>query len=130
LAEHPNLATFQAIYAAFTTGDMDTLAGFFEEDVVWETPGRHPLAGTYEGRAATFASFADEFELSGGTYSVEVRDVLANDAHIVAFLHATADREGKRLDQDYAIVFAMRDSKVQAAWEVWKDQLSVDEFWS
>jgi ketosteroid isomerase-like protein len=130
LAEHPNLATFQAIYAAFTTGDMDTLAGFFEEDVVWDTPGRHPLAGTYEGRAATFASFANEFELSGGTYSVEVRDILANDEHIVAFLHASADREGKRLDQDYAIVFAMRDSKVRAAWEVWKDQLSVDEFWS
>ena len=130
MAEHPNLATFQAIYAAFTTGDMDTLAGFFEEDVVWDTPGRHPLAGTYEGRAATFASFAEEFELSGGTYSVEVRDVLANDEHIVAFLHASADREGKRLDQDYAIVFAMRDSKIRAAWEVWKDQLSVDEFWS
>ena len=130
MAEHPNLATFQAIYAAFTTGDMDTLAGFFEEDVVWDTPGRHPLAGTYEGRAATFASFANEFELSGGTYSVEVRDILANDEHIVAFLHASADREGKRLDQDYAIVFAMRDSKVRAAWEVWKDQLSVDEFWS
>ena len=71
MAEHPNLATFQAIYAAFTTGDMDTLAGFFEEDVVWDTPGRHPLAGTYEGRAATFASFAEEFERSGGTYSVE-----------------------------------------------------------
>jgi ketosteroid isomerase-like protein len=79
---------------------------------------------------ATFASFAKEFELSGGTYSVEVRDVLANDEHIVAFLHASADREGKRLDQDYAIVFAMRDSKIRAAWEVWKDQLSVDEFWS
>ena len=130
MAEHPNLATFQVIYAAFTTGDIDTLAGFFEEDVVWDTPGRHPLAGTYEGRAATFASFANEFELSGGTYSVEVRDILANDEHIVAFLHASADREGKRLDQDYAIVFAMRDSKVRAAWEVWKDQLSVDEFWS
>ena len=130
MAEHPNLATFQAIYAAFTTGDMDTLAGFFEEDVVWDTPGRHPLAGTYEGWAATFASFANEFELSGGTYSVEVRDILANDEHIVAFLHATADREDRRLDQDYAIVFAMRDSKIRAAWEVWKDQLSVDEFWS
>jgi ketosteroid isomerase-like protein len=130
LAEHANIATFQSIYTAFTTGDMDGLATFFDEDVVWHTPGRHPLAGIYEGRAATFASFAEEFELSAGTYGVEVRDVLANDEHIVAFLRATADRGGKRLDQEYAIVFEMRDGKVRAAWEIWSDQSSVDEFWS
>lgn len=130
MAEHPNLATFRSIYAAFTNGDMDTLATFFAEDVVWDTPGRHRLAGRYEGRDAAFASFADEFELSGGTYGVEVHDVLANDEHIVALLHATAEREGKRLDQDYAIVFDVHDGIVRAAWEVWKDQPSVDAFWS
>ena len=130
MAEHPNLATFRSIYSAFTTGDMNTLATFFAEDVVWHTPGRHRLAGSYKGRDAAFASFAEEFELSGGTYSVEVRDVFANDDHIVALLHATAEREGKRLDQGYAIVFEVRDGIVRAAWEVWKDQPSVDAFWS
>jgi uncharacterized protein len=130
VAEHPNLATFRSIYAAFTTGDMDMLATFFDEGVVWHTPGRHRLAGTHEGRDAAFASFAEEFALSGGTYSVELRDVLANDEHIVALLYATAEREGKRLDQDYAIAFEMRDGIVRAAWEVWKDQSSVDAFWS
>lgn len=130
MAAHPNLARFHLIYTAFTTGDMDTLAAFFDENVVWHSPGQHRLAGTYEGRAATFASFAEEFERSGGSYSVEVLTALANDEHIVALLHATADREGSRLDQDYVIVFQMRDGKVQAAWEVWNDQSSVDEFWS
>jgi ketosteroid isomerase-like protein len=130
VVEHPNLATFRSIYIAFTTGDMEALANFFDESVVWHSPGQHPLAGTYEGKDAAFASFAEEFERSGGTYSVEVRDVLANDDHVVALLHATAEREGRRLDQDYAIVFHMRHGKVNAAWEVWKDQRSVDEFWS
>ena len=88
------------------------------------------LAGTHDGRAATFASFAEEFERSGGSYSVDVREVVANDERILAFLHATADREAKRLDQDYAIVFEMRDGRVEAAWEVWKDQASLDEFWA
>jgi ketosteroid isomerase-like protein len=130
LADHPNLATFRSIHAAFTTGDMEALASFFDDDVVWHTPGRNPLSGTHTGRAATLESFADEFELSGGTYGVEVRDAIANDEHIVALLHATADREGKRLDQDYAIVFQLRDGKVHTAWEVWRDQPAVDEFWS
>lgn len=61
---------------------------------------------------------------------MDVREVLANDDHIVALLHATADRAGKRLDQDYVIVFEIRDGKVNAAWEVWKGQPSVDDFWS
>jgi ketosteroid isomerase-like protein len=130
LADHPNLATFRSIYTAFTTGDMDALATFFDEGVIWHTPGEHPLAGTHEGRAATFESFAEELEQSGGTYSVEVRDVIANDQHIIALLHATANRENKRLDQDYVIVFGVRDGKVHAAWEIWRDQGSVDEFWS
>jgi ketosteroid isomerase-like protein len=130
LADHPNVATFRSIYAAFTSGDMDRLATFFDEDVVWHTPGRHPLAGTYEGRDATFASFAEEFELSGGTYAVDVRDVLANDEHIVALLRARAETHGKRLDQDYAIVFAIQDGKVRVAWEIWRDQAAVDDFWS
>jgi ketosteroid isomerase-like protein len=130
VADHPNLATFRSIHTAFTTGDMDSLATFFADDVAWHTPGQHPLAGTYEGKAATFASFAQEFERSDGTYSVDVREVVANDEHVVALIHATADRDDKRLDQDYVIVFHMRDGKVDAAWEVWKDQASVDEFWS
>jgi ketosteroid isomerase-like protein len=130
VADHPHLATFESIHTAFTTGDMDTLATFFDESVVWHTPGEHPLAGVYEGKAATFASFAEEFERSDGTYSVEVRDVIANDQHIVALLHATASREDKRLDDDYVIVFGVRDGKIRAAWEVWRDQASVDKFWS
>jgi len=130
LAEHPNVATFHSIYIAFTTGDMDTLATFFDKDVVWHTPGQHQLAATYEGREATFASFAAEFERSGGTYDVDVRDVVANDEHIVALLHATANCEGRLLDQDYVIVFEMRDGIVHVAWEIWKDQPSVDSFWS
>jgi uncharacterized protein len=130
LADHPNLNTFQSIYTAFTGGDMDALATFFDEGVVWHTPGRHPQAGTHVGRAETFSSFAKEFERSAGTYSVEVREVFASDEHIVALLRATADREGKRLDQDYVIVFHLRDGKVDAAWEIWRDQPAVDDFWS
>lgn len=109
---------------------MDALATYFEEDVVWHTPGRHPLAGTHVGRADTFSSFAEEFERSGGTYSVEVRDVFASAEHIVALLHAAAERESKRLDQDYVIVFHLHKGKVDAAWEIWRDQPAVDEFWS
>jgi ketosteroid isomerase-like protein len=46
---HPNIDLFQRVYAAFTSGDMETLADYFAEDVVWHTSGQDPLAGTYGG---------------------------------------------------------------------------------
>jgi hypothetical protein len=36
MADHPNVATFRSIYAAFTGGDMATLATFFVAWEVWK----------------------------------------------------------------------------------------------
>lgn len=130
MTEHPHVEVFRRVYDAFTHGDMESLAAMFEEDIVWHTPGRSPLAGDYEGRAAVFASFSDEFELSEGSYGVHVHDVLANDDHIVAMLRATASRNEKTLDMNYVLVFEMREGRVAEAWESWTDQRTLDEFWS
>ncbi|MGH3331362.1 MAG: nuclear transport factor 2 family protein [Nocardioidaceae bacterium] len=130
MAEHPNLALFRRVHDAFNAGDMDALEDLFTEDVTWHTPGRNPLSGRYSGREATLASFARELDLSGGTYKVTVHDVLANDEHTVALLHASAERGFKRLDQSYVLVFHTRDGRIAEAWEAWADQASLDEFWS
>lgn len=109
---------------------METLATFFSEGVIWHTPGKNLLSGDYRSREEAFASFAKEFELSNGTYSVDVHDVLANDEHIVALLRATAKRDEKSLDVTYAIVFHVEAGKITEAWELPSDQSKLDEFWS
>jgi uncharacterized protein len=130
VTEHPHVEVFMRTYGAFTAGDMEALAELFAEDVVWHTPGRNPLSGDYEGCDATFASFAREFELSGGTYAVELHDVLADDDHTVALLRGTAQRDGKTLDMNYVLVFHIGGGKITEAWELWTDQGVLDEFWS
>lgn len=130
MAEHPNVDVFRRAYAAFTAGDMAKLADVFAEDVVWHTPGRNPISGDYRSRDAAFESFAKEFELSNGTYRPEIHDVLANDEHTVALLHATAQRNDKMLDQNYVLVFHIRDERIAEAWEVWTDEEAWNEFWS
>jgi ketosteroid isomerase-like protein len=130
MIEHPHLDVFGRIYDAFTDGDLDSLAAMFDEEVVWHTPGRNPLAGDYEGRDAVLASFVEEFDLSHGSYRVHVHDVLADDRHIVALLRATASRDERTLDMNYVLVFEMKDGRVAEAWESWADQRTLDEFWS
>ncbi|MFJ4777965.1 nuclear transport factor 2 family protein [Streptomyces sp. NPDC088762] len=130
MTEHPNIAVFRRAMDAFSTGDMDALAEVFHPDVRWHISGQSPLAGDFQGRDATFAAFELDFRLSGGTYRPQLHDVLANDAHTVALLHATASRDGRELDMNYAIVFHISDGRITEGWELWADQRAFDAFWS
>ena len=130
MADHPNIILFRRIHEAFTSGDMDALTTLFSADIVWRTPGQNPLSADYVGIGATLDSFEREIGLAGGTYDVQIHSALADDEHIVALLHCTAEREERRLDQNYIIVFHVQDGVVTEAWEFWSDQAAVDVFWS
>ena len=59
-----------------------------------------------------------------------VHDALANDEHGVVLAHATAEREGKTLDQDIIYVMHIQQGKVTEFWIHNVDQSLTDEFWS
>jgi ketosteroid isomerase-like protein len=120
---------FQRAFSAFATGDMETLGQVFDERCVWHYPGRNRLSGDHVGRDATFAMFGKEFELSGGTLRPEFHDALANDEHVVALLHTTAQSDVGTLDQDLALVFHIGDGKITEAWTMWTDPDAADVFW-
>jgi aryl-alcohol dehydrogenase-like predicted oxidoreductase len=44
MTEHPHIAVFHRVMAAFSAGDMNALAELFHPDVVWHIGGRNPLA--------------------------------------------------------------------------------------
>jgi len=53
-----NAAIMRRGYAAFNSGDMDTLVELFDEGTVWHLPGRSRSAGDYRSRDATLAYFS------------------------------------------------------------------------
>jgi ketosteroid isomerase-like protein len=130
MAEHPNIKVFKHVYDAFTTGDMDRLAGLIAPDVVWHVPGTNLISGEYTSREAIFDCFTKIFELSQGTYRPELHDILANDDHTVALLHATARHGDKTLDQNYAFICHIRDGQITELWEAWHEGPAWNEFWS
>ncbi len=128
---HPNEQRFRDGYAAFQRGDMDALRNeFLTSDVVWHAEGRNPIAGTYKGIDEVLMAFGKTFELSGGTFSIEIHDCLANDEHGVVLGVARGDRDGKHLEDKYAHVVHFRDGKVAESWLHVGDQYATDEFWS
>jgi ketosteroid isomerase-like protein len=127
---HPNEDLVRRGFAAFGTGDMATLGELFADDIVWHSGGRNPIAGDYKGKDEVFGFFAQLAERAGGTFRVDVHDVLANDEHVVALTTGTAEREGKRLVDNGAQVFHVQGGKVTETWDLPGDQYAADEFWS
>lgn len=113
---HPNEDLVRRGYDAFMAGDMETLNELFADDIVWHAPGRNALSGDHRGKDAVFAVFAKLAELTGGTFKLEIHDVLANDEHVVVLARSTAERDGKRLDDNGVQVFHVSDGKVTEQW--------------
>jgi hypothetical protein len=70
-------------------------------DVIWHVPGDDLISGTYTSRDGIFGCFSKIFELSGGSYQPQLPDILPDDNHMVALLHANARHGEKVLDQIY-----------------------------
>ena len=126
---HPNEELVQRGYAAFKSGDMATLNELFTDDVVWHAAGRNQLAGDFRGKEAVLGLFQKTFELTGGTFKLDIHDVLANDTHVVVLVHSTAEREGKTLDDNSVQVFHVSQGKVSEQWLQPGDVYASDEFW-
>ncbi len=130
MADHPNAELLRKGYEAFASGDMATMTELFAEDVVWHLAGNNQLSGTHRGRDAVFAVFAKVGQLSGGTFKIDVHDVVANDEHAVALTRATGSREGRQLNSLDTDVYHVSGGKVREWWSFVEDDRKTDEFWS
>ena len=91
---------------------------------------RIPCPATTRAQDEIFGFFGKVFELSGGTFKLEVHELFANDEHGVALVHAQGERQGKTLDMNEVHVFHLKDGKTTEFWSFEEDQRRADEFWS
>jgi uncharacterized protein len=127
---HPNEELVRRAFDAFAKGDVDTMRELTDQDAVWHTPGRGPLAGDYRGIDEILGFFARVAELTGGTFRVELHDVVANDEHAVGLYVSRAEREGRTLETKNVLVSHVRNGKSVETWTLSDDQYAADEFFS
>jgi uncharacterized protein len=128
MAEHRNAELVRRAYEAFQRGDLEALRNYVTPDIKYHIPGRNQVAGDFEGVDAVLEVFRRVAELSGGSYRVELHDVLADDEHVVALAHQSASHGGKSLDDIYAHVFHVRYDKISESWLLFYDPYQGDEF--
>jgi len=116
-------------YKLFSAGDMDGLKKLFTADFVHHVPGKSQLAGDYDGPDAALGLYGKLFELSGGTFKVDLKGMKSDGDKVVATHHATAERDGQKLDQDQVLDFTVKDGKLARIDEEPEDQAAYDAFW-
>jgi ketosteroid isomerase-like protein len=131
MAEHPHAALVRRGYEAFNSGDMDTLRELIATDATQHVPGDHPLSGDVKGQDAIIDLYRRFAEETDGTMRAEVRNVFVDGrGHAVAVHHFTAERQGKRIDEDGTIVFRIVGEKATDLDECVEDIDRANDFWS
>ena len=128
--EHVNNA-----YKVLATGDVDLVADYWDEDMVWLVPGHNQLSGWKHGRQAFLDFMAKVGELSGGSFNMRVITILVNDDYSCDVTNnqgSRANDPNKKLNIDVAHVLRWRDGKVIAGkGGIFGDGTAqYDEFWS
>lgn len=119
MGEHPNIEKLRKGYDAFKNQDMNTLSELFAGDIVWHAAGVGKLSGDYKGQEEVFGFFMQLMQETGGTLTIEVEDMFANDERGVVLQRVSADRNGEHLDNYTANVFQIdRDAKVTEVWNM------------
>lgn len=102
--EHPNAARLREGFAAFGRGDLDHVRREMTDDATWTNAGSSVLAGTYVGWNAIEQMFGTLFDVTGGTFSMDLLSCLADDARAVAIYDATSTVAGQTRTMRFCFV--------------------------
>jgi uncharacterized protein len=129
MADSP-LTIVQKMYECFNQGDMDTIRKeVFAPDLVWNLPGRHPLAGTKNGAEEVIAFF-EQLNKSGIQVDLITIDNYSEDT-VVEVHRGHGQSNGAVLDAINCTHYRIRDGKIAEVQVYLSDQYAADNyFWA
>lgn len=132
MTEHPNVGRIRALFAAFRAGDAVAIREALAPEATWHFPGRHgALAGSHTGHDAIFAFLGRVVALTGGTFDLDVADVVANDRHAIVLFRGRGRRpDGRRLDNPTCLAIRFDAGRAVEIHEFVWDLDHVEAFWA
>lgn len=127
MQNHPNASVLETLYRSFVPGDAAGVLAVCDPNVTFQLAGKGPLAGKFTA-ANLNEFFARRKEIAGGTYALEVHDILASDRHGVVLASEYAMQDGKKITSRVAHVWRMENGKPVAWYGYPRDLYQFDEF--
>jgi ketosteroid isomerase-like protein len=129
-ATNVNLENLRRAYKAFSAGDMETIGGLIADDTVWHILGHSHLAGDYKGKDSVFGFLGTIMKETGGTFRLEVHDVLANEGHSIGLVTERAEKDGKKWESRAVhVIHTDSEGRNKEFWAFQEDTAAADAFW-
>jgi ketosteroid isomerase-like protein len=128
--EHSNVGLLRRGYDSFAAGDVPGALALYDDSIVFHVPGTSQLAGDHRGKAEVGAVFRKFKELSGGTFKLQPRQILADDAYGTVVAQASATRNGRTITDQPVQVWRFEGGEPVELWLYPLDQRAFDAFWS
>ena len=127
--QHPNAVLLEKLYADFSKGDLQAVFAACGDQITFQVPGSK-LAGKY-----TKTTFAQDYlvklhELSGGTFKVELHDILASEQHAAVLATDRLVRDGKTIGLRTVHIWRFEAGKPIAWYEYPRDLYQFDAIWT
>jgi ketosteroid isomerase-like protein len=104
MSEQDNKELMERGYAAFSSGDLETVMSLFDDDCEWVQPGQSAVSGTFHGKAEIMEQFG---RLTEKGLTVKLNRLIAEGDTVVAITEVSA---GGETGED-ADVFTIRNGK-------------------
>ena len=125
---HPNIETLTRFYAAFAKGDVSAMLAVCGDAMTFQVPGKSKLAGKYD--RSTFGTLIEKMRsLGDGTFTSDIHDITATDAHGMVLMTNTVTRNGKKHEYRAVHVWRIQGGRPIAWYEYPRDLYQFDAIW-
>ena len=94
MTETDHGAVARKFFDALHANDLDGLIAVMHPELVWEIPGRSPVAGRHVGLEAVGAMLLDISSMAAGTEVVTAGEIFVNDTGAVALVDVSLTAPG------------------------------------
>jgi len=115
-------------YAAFGSGDLSTVQALFADDIVLHSSGANRFTGDYSGPQEVLGYFGRIMEITGGTFRLEIHDVLANDTHGIVLVTVHGERDGIVIAMREVNIWHLENGKAKEFWAFPENGAEMDRF--
>jgi uncharacterized protein len=117
-------------YQDFAQGNIPSVFAAFDAAITWHVPGHSSLSGDYSGHDQIGGFFQRTMELSGGAFSIDVHNVLADGDLVVVLATVNAQRNGVAASFPEVHVWRLKNGRATEFREYQGDEQREDRFWS
>jgi ketosteroid isomerase-like protein len=124
-----NLKLIQDLYGAYISGDLEAALRPFNDQSVWIELGDNERIGVFRGATGLLEHSVRNLELTDGTLTTEVQEIVGGEKYVVVVERATAQRNGRALDMLCATSYQMADGMVAEVRVLPFDSQEWQRFW-